>query len=493
MKASELLGITVNPPGSDKVKAAARQALAYFKMRPYPGWGFRDWKTEDRGPLPKCRSHAKTIVERSAKWLFGKPITFKCENEQIQQRINEIWQNNSMPSKAYFMAVKGGNCGNVALKYAYDETNEVEPVSIQILDGAEHVRWYYDSEDSDKLLMARVQYPYYNYAEKAFYWHREDWTAETLQIYEDVPTKNVTSASYVDVNELSDSIDSYSDWQIATTEPNPFGSIPIQHIKNSETESVYGDGDLWLFWQLVDQINFTYNLANISNQTGVHPGKVYIDLKPESDDAPQGPNGGAGEAESLKSDSEDGGKQGKVELLEHQGHIREHLETFVNGLVQELFDSAGSVNCDYEEITNKGQMSTAVMKLLFAPLIDTTERKRRLYGEDGICEFFENMCKGLAKLGVKPFVATNVDIQIEWPPLLEMPEEEKSSYTNRLESAVEDGFVTQDWAARAFAKMEGVQDVDQVVKAALKEHEARKKEQHQNELALRQNNTPPEG
>ena len=63
-KAERLIGTTAFPAGLSQVCQAALEAQAYHVQEPYPGWYFRDWRVEERGPLPRCMPVARRIVTR---------------------------------------------------------------------------------------------------------------------------------------------------------------------------------------------------------------------------------------------------------------------------------------------------------------------------------------------------------------------------------------------------------------------------------------------
>ena len=71
--AAGLIGTGSLPPGLDWMREHAREARAYHMLDPYPLYHFRDWKSEERGALPRCLPIAKSIVRRGARWLFGDP------------------------------------------------------------------------------------------------------------------------------------------------------------------------------------------------------------------------------------------------------------------------------------------------------------------------------------------------------------------------------------------------------------------------------------
>lgn len=445
------------PVGYETARMEARRARAYYSLAPYPHFAFKSWKTEERGAIPVCLPFTRHITNKSARWLFGRGLSFDCDTEGMTDVLMDVWKSNRMDQKMVSGARLCGQSGSLALKFSYDESAE-KPVDIQMLDGTEYVRWYYDPHDVDTLLMARVQYPY-QAEDGELYWHREDWTPGELTKYKPLPCgekiKSLTNA-FENVKDADN-----GKWEIDDTEDNAFGVIPLTQVRNIETGGSFGAGDLWGLWQSIDQINFAHDLANKHNQLAVWPTRVYIDLDTQ-DDAPL--VAGPGAAEDLKSDSDD--KQGQVIQLEVKGDVREHLRTYAEDLLKMVYDASGGVMVRPDEVTNKGNLTQAVLHQLYAPLIETTEEKRDSYGENGVCKFLETMAEGLANIGAAGWKA-GIDVTARWPEYFELTNEELSALVERKARMVETGFTTHERAVADIADAEGVEDIEELLKEAV--------------------------
>jgi hypothetical protein len=85
----------------------------------------KDWKSEDRGPYPRCRPLPEKLIDDQADWLFGDPIAFRCsdkEDDPLAELINEVWTLNNMTTRMHSAAVCASKVGGVDLKFSYDET-----------------------------------------------------------------------------------------------------------------------------------------------------------------------------------------------------------------------------------------------------------------------------------------------------------------------------------------------------------------------------------
>lgn len=440
------------PPKHKDYLFQARRARAYHGLNPYPEYSFKDWKTEERGPHPRCRPFVQHIVKKSAVWLYGKGLRFACDNEPLAERINEIWDANRMNQKCLMAGRMAGQIGSYALKFSYNAKADV-PVKITVLDSIEQLRFWFDPHDSEKLVMARLQYPYQKDGE--WFVHREDFTDEKHTIYQ--PLKVPGTQSQHTPRTATDYADN-GDWKIETEKANPFKVIPICLVKNRDEGDLYGVGDLWELWPAVDQANFTFDLANKHNQANVWPFYVYKNAKRPADDA-----GTPGQPNAIDVIEDiDEYRKAAVEKFDPDAAIRPHLKDFADELVREVYDAAGVVRVRADEITNKGNLTQSVLMQIYRPLIELTDEKRECAGESGICKFLELMCTGLANCGVKGF-AKGVDIKPIWPNYFDLIDDDLRGLVDRQVLMVSNGFTTQERAVRKIAEADKVEDIDSLV------------------------------
>lgn len=459
INAADLIGTKHLPPRHKLMDYEARRARAYFNLNPYPGFSFGDWVEEERGPLPRCRPFVRTITARQARWLMGKGLEFAADEDTITDKVNEVWAQNRMNTQVSMIARNCGQAGTIFLKYTYDEENKQCPVRISVLDGVRHVRAYYDPHDSTQLLMVRIQYPYWDTAQGKWYWFREDITADQVVTYEPkyIPGDtdqgmDATKDPYSFALEKADT----EVWAVQESRANEFGVINGALIKNLDEGGQYGRGDLWGLWPTVDQLNHSANLAHIDNQRGVWPREVYIDagnVTGPTDPTQQG---------IIAVDSENPENQAKVQQLTHDGTVRVPLWEHYKELRQELYDVVGMVIATPDMVTNKGNLTRAVMSQVYLPLIELTGEKRETYGENGICKFLEAMCEGLSNLGVDGWKG-GVDVQAVWPDYFDLTEEDLKLMTERQVLMVTSGFTTRERAAKDLALAEGREDYEELL------------------------------
>jgi hypothetical protein len=456
--AASLLGTMSLPTGLTNIQNRSREARAYHTLEPYPTYWFRDWKTEDRGPLPRCLPLARGIVKRGARWLFGKPLELQsAANPVLEQFLRQAWQQNRMSARLVAMAETGALDGGFALKFSYDE-RAVSPLSIQSLSLTEQVRLYYHPHDCNQLLMARVQYPYFDALDGKTYWYREEWTDHEEVHYVPIPDDTFVIGRPTP--------DEYDGWQIARggRRPNPFGLIPITAIRNIETDDLWGAGDLWDLYRVLDRVHLTYHLMDKSNQFDSEINPIFIDARvDESDiDKPLQP----GQPLQLQSDNDQ--NPARVILPEARGSLRPAMMEYARDLRKQVLDAASSVLVDTSEITNRGNLTMAVLQQLYLPLIEITDEKRKCYGENGLCLFLSRVAHGLQNAGVAFGVrasdpATST-VDLVWPAYFDLSEDEKASLTARTQAQESSGYLTQERAVERVAQAEGIGDPEQLLR-----------------------------
>lgn len=480
-RAQDLARDLINVPRAperwaDSVRRGAESA-AYYENQPYPWWHFGDWDTQQRGPFPRCMPIVRTGIDKAARWLFGKPVEIQCpKNKTLEEWLRRMWVANRMQTRMVPVAARGGIQGGCALKFSWDPKSD-PPLCIQTL-GTTQYRCYYDPFDRERLLMVRIQFEYQDPLSGSYFFAREEWTAEEQVTYVPTAAKWVTGGfrgrvkfpDYLVVADGGTDPDAYRGWQIEDRGPNPFGLIPVTPIRNIDDDDPIGKGDYWELLRVIDRINLTYHLMDRSNQFDSEPLLMFLDLAIDKQDLvrPLMP----GQPLDLKSDDDQAGeaKKGSVVQMEARGSLRPAMMEYANKLERYVAEAASTVAFDPEDITNKGQMSQAVMALVFAPLIESTHQKRRTYGEDGIGKFMESAAKGLRNAGaslpelggVNPDDHDTFSVQLVWPKMLPMSEEEKLSAIQRWDLEINGATMTHERIIERVAEMEGVEDLDKL-------------------------------
>lgn len=481
MNGNDLINTKFAPEGLDVIRRLAYAARAYHALCPYPVYGFTDWKVEERGKLPQCLPFTRNIVRRGAKWLFGKDIDIVIANSNsMTDLLGNVWREKRMPAKLVTLAEKAALDGSYCLKYFFDEKGEMV---FTILSTIDHVRWYTDPLDEDKVLMARVQFPYFDTVAGRYFMYREEWTDDKWVKYKPMPVKYITGTGPMEnavmlvldipgvpLNKAPDSPDVV--WNIEKVEPNRFKTIPMVKIYNLDANSAWGLGDLWYLFNTIDRVNLTYHLMDKSNQFDSVPTTVYIDAVLEDDaiGRPLAP----GEQQSIKTDDIDGsGLQAKVASIEPGGKLRPYMSEYTKDLMTQVYKASGSVDVDPDSISNKGNLTQSVLAQIYGPLIETTNDKRRNYGTYGLVPFIDKLLYSMRESGLwrgRISIPKEPAIDLRWADFFPLSEGEIQQRLDRMIQQENVGLTTKDRVIRVMAEVDGITDI-QALANELKNYE----------------------
>lgn len=452
--AESLIGTKSVPAGLPAIINKSTEAHAYHNLNAYPLFSFGDWKTEDRGPLPKVLPLCRSVVQRGATWLFGKPVQIKVQgNEKLEQFLQKAWKSNRLDSRLVAMAKTAALDGSIALKFSYD--NEDGGLCIQSLSIIDELRLFRDPHDINRILMARVQYPYVDPTDGQTYWFREEWTNTSHVEY--VPLK-ATEINYVT---STFDPDTSQQWVETARNVNPFGEIPIHLIKNIESDDAFGHGDMWDLYRIFDRVCLTAHLMDRSNQFDSIKTPIYIDLNVEDQDInrPLQP----GQPIDLKTDP-NSDRPGNVLFPDTGNSLRPEMLAYAKWLMSSILAAAHSVEPDSADVTNRGAMTQAVLEQLYLPLVQSTMQKRKTWGEDGLEPFLALVSRCLQKIGVdldvNPDKEETYEVSLGWSPLFELNQADRQLLVTRMITEVTAGFITQERAVEIISQAEGITDAD---------------------------------
>ena len=459
--AAGLIGVKGLPSGLGVIIEQAREARAYNGLNPYPLYHYRDWKTEDRGPLPRCLPLAKSIVNRGAKWLFGRSPALTSANADFEKLLHKAWKSEKMPARLVAMARCAAVESGIFLKFSYDEDRKPQPLTIQTLSMVDEVRLFVDPHDCESVLMCRIQYRYYDATQGASIWYREEWTAEEEVHYAPI------ADTLLGAGRFKGDPDAYDSWVQTSRLSNPLGVIPGAAVKNFETDDIYGAGDCWDLYRVIDRINLTYHLMDRSNQFDSTQTSIFLDMELEDADISKPLAPGQGVV-AKSDDGEDGEqkRQGKVIEIAPRGSLRPAMMDYAKDLKQQVLEAAGSVQIDQSAVSNKGNLTTAVLQQLYQPQIESTEEKRKSWA-DGLGRFFNAVAVGLSNLGVLAINEADDEsyaVDIHWPSYFEMSQDEKSAFVTRIKLEETAGYITHERAIELIAQVEGIVDVVALIK-----------------------------
>lgn len=455
-------------PNLNWSRRMAMRAQAYYDLSPYPIFGFQEWKTEERGPLPKCMPFCSNIVRRSANWLFGKPPRITCENEKVDDTIlKEFKKQYPKLEKAVTTSLIEGS---VTLRYSFN--TQTKEGNFSFLSTLDNVRFVYDPHDADKVIVAYVQYPVYNPDTTKWEMYREAWTEDTYAVFYPVEItfekvkfgENMYYGNVAFVNTTSgrQTAENFQGWEIdeSKTGTNPLGFIPLTQIRNAENDTVYGEGILWPVTPIIDRINLAYHLMDRSNQFDSDPTLIYIDADLDATDVSATAPGGV-QAIQTRESADGGNRQAKAQLIEPSGRLREHMAGYVSDLREQVCNLTGTVEISSKEVSNKGNFTQSVLNQIYAQLIESTDRRRSVWGTK-IEQFLDKCAEATSKFLGYSWSEDDKFI-VSWPEYFMLPEQEKGLKLDRLIKEEGLGLMTKSRIIQEVASMDGIQDVDEFI------------------------------
>jgi hypothetical protein len=146
-----------------------------------------------------------------------------------------------------------------------------------------------------------------------------------------------------------------------------------------------------------DRVNLTYHLMDRSNQFDSERNPIFIDADIDEDDIdrPLQP----GQPMQVSSSDDTPTRAAKVEWPITGNALRPAMMEYARDLRKQILDAAGSVELDEAAVTNKGNLTRAVLEQLYDPQIRMTHEKRKSYGHDGLVPFLALVALGLQESG----------------------------------------------------------------------------------------------
>ena len=459
MNGNDLINTSVAAPRQLEMLLSSIQAYDYYYMRPYPAHAFGplQWPLE-KGPIPTPLPYAQLLISEGAEFVFrnGSPAFSVADDDTADTLLQDILDANDMPSTYVSVAEANGNHGAIAVKFSVDMEDARCPIRFSFLTVPQECRLWVDPHDAQRVLMARIQYPYRDQFTGQWYYFREEWTDQSYVTY--VP-RFAGSSELQGAMQLTGWMEHLGDlgdgpaWQIDKTIDNPFCIVPVGLIRNKAVMgNPLGEGDLWHSFRIIDRIALTMHGEDRSSQFHSEPVNVAINAKLANGGQPQ-----PGETLSILQNSKEGGPP-DYKLLEANGAAREFSYRAIEKWEELLYKQAGLSRVDTAAVSNKGNMTALALQMTYARTIGTSDRKRQLW-QEGFGTFLRAMLIGLRNLGaVKAArgIDDAVEVSCSWPDYFAATDDDKAALTDRTDTQVKSGFLTPDRGAERIAAAEGM-------------------------------------
>lgn len=326
---------------------------------------------------------ARVIVDKGVSFLFGQDVTFEIDETTTtpaEEWLASCWQANRQMTFLQKLALNGGVCGHVFVKivldpqYAYPRLILLDPATVLPV---------WDPHDIERVLRYRIQYP-----------ATDPDTGKPITIRQWIELDGA-------VWRITDQVSRADSTQWVTTAENtwPYPWPPIVDCQNLPNPNEYwGLPDLGEdLLQLNESINFVLsNLARII-RFHAHPktwgrGFTAQQLKIAVDETIVLPSPDA-ELHNLEMESDLASSIALYERLREALHEVARVPDVATG-----------------KLDRTGPLSGVALSILYQPLIEKTETKRRTYG-DLLVELNRRM------LALGGFGEDNITV-LHWPELL---------------------------------------------------------------------------
>lgn len=323
-------------------------------------------------------NYARLIVDAGVANLFGSQIIVNAPadaGDEVQMAMDEMAMYNNAPLFWQKMGVSGAIGGTAFYRLIVGEDNRVRWVSLD----PSTVEMEWDDQDYEKITGYIITFIPNSGVSSVARRHLIQHAGDEWMILEQEATDE--------------------DWRTVNEEIWPYPFPPVGHIQNIPSpHEAYGIADLESdVLDLCDGINRVVSNINRIVRLYAHPrtwGKMIGD--------------------ALNMDA----NPGAVIRLEHPDAMLDNLEMksdlassidLYRRLVQALHETTRIPEVATGKLDSAGQLSSLALRILYAPLLQKTESKRRTYGH-GIKEMYN---RSLSLMGYD-----GISVEIVWPDIL---------------------------------------------------------------------------
>lgn len=306
---------------------------------------------------------SRVIVDKGVSFLFGQPITFEL-NEDLgsenpaEEYLEDVWTANKQATLLQKLAMNGGVCGHTFMKIVVGAT----PLPRLIVLDPATVTVGYQPDDIEEVVWYRIQYPAI-----------DPMTGKAIAVRQVIQRETPTSWTIID--QISRSTvyvqnQMMGSWETVSQSRWPYAFPPIADCQNLPSPNEYwGISDLE---EDVIGLNQSANfvLSNIARILRFHA-------------HPRTWGKGFG-GEQIKSAIDETiilpSKDAELHNLEMQSDLSSSIE-FYNRVKEALHEVAKIPEIATGTVDKLGPLSGVALQVLYQPLLEKTEIKRRTYGD----------------------------------------------------------------------------------------------------------------
>lgn len=486
-------------------------SIAHCLMCPYPQFGFPGVRDSKDGKFPTPMPLASTIHSFITGSLFAIPPVLEYERP-IYSKLDRMYKYLLEPllTRIRDLAGYSGQC------FILVETDDTLYPKLKIYDSRNV--WVHREDQGSELESAVFGWITRDPVTGRLMKNCKIFTKEYIYTWDPIETsEQETSTQAVNISQTQQSFTDVSgqyftekmmmegsfELDEAYREPNKLGFVPVVVIENEDSPLDLSLGDFHRFRPILQRIDLGYHLMDISNQREAFPNLILLDIEDSSFDRELE----VGDAMIMQSLMNEEGEQlqGKAQMLESTGSIKTHMEKYLADQKSHLFEAKGVVMARAEEVTNKGNMTPAVMSQMYAPVTMKLLTRRSSFGRRGILEILKMLAKvtsvatGLEEDGMREIAQLHPldfynDVQLHWfDAHFPIPELELKAKVDRILLERDANLIRPEDAVRKVAELERLPGasawIDEMVKE-YKDAKNRSELQGQSEARVETGNNP---
>jgi hypothetical protein len=369
---------------------------------------------------------ARSIVARPAQFAFERAERIVAADPKAQALIDRVAAGNSLLERLGDVCAEGSLTGDILLTFSFaPESAALFPVSVV---GAEDFDFECSPHDESVVEFYRIEYRYEGDGGRIMR-HREEIASDETRYYEDWVEE--TGAPSGILARLGLGVKPRQP-RLLRAEPNPLGFIPAVHVKNRARAGMkFGTSDLRGILTLLDDFNWkmSQRSKNISRTTSAIlkniNGRITSDFISD---------------ETILSVT---GDNPQVDYLVNNADMAV-VKTHLDDLKQAMSDVTGVVFVSPERLHAIGAMSGFALTLLYEPLVNLANEKRRAFGAHGVERLLSLIVKAARVIGLLPKTGAGDGASIVYRPYFEPTRSERTDEARMWLDALAKGVASVD-------------------------------------------------
>jgi hypothetical protein len=345
--------------------------------------------------------YPKFFIDELASWMFENPIGMKCENAKYYAQIEKTHKDNKLDQKLMQSAVEGCLTGGVAAKVLY---NPVVGQTRVLLRPSRECFPVMNAEDED--IMEKVHFCYFLDDDKTVW-------KQTFELFDGVC--HVWEALY-DISKIGEKGEAEPKEIIRNWEPLFSGNqtidfIPVILIPNEPNlGDVFGASDLESLYSPINDVCRKLSDGSDALQFELFPINLLINAEQSQIDALEVSPGAVWDLKGGDADHPVDARK-----LESAMSNMEHLEAYVDRLLDMAHQFSGVPRITRDKIDSLGNMSGVAMKLLFFSVVSKCNRKM-MYWKPALTEVYDYALRTAKVYEGFSYEPEDLGLQIEATP-----------------------------------------------------------------------------